>query len=268
MPTLNCNGVTVNYHDVGSGAPVVLIHCSSSSHRQWRGLWELLQSDHRIIALDMLDWGGTDAWPAGRPLLLEDEVALIHEIIMDIEGEINLVGHSYGGTIAYYFAQKSPDKINRLTLIEPMLGWMLDAKIDQEVYEEIYGVANYFWESYSAGKAVEGIEHYFDYWNGQGAWGSLDDGLAKYVLAGAAKNFHEFDAIFKGGKDLPSPESFSKPTLLIAGAETKRPTLRIVENLEMRFPDVRKKLIKGAGHMSPITHSDQVNAHIQAFLKF
>ena len=267
MPAIQVDGVTVNYHDIGSGDPVVLIHCSSSSHRQWRSLWELLQDNHRVIAIDMLDWGGTDAWPADRPSLLQDEAAIVREVIKDIDGEINLVGHSYGGTIAYHLAQKSPDLIKSLTLVEPMLGWILDTKSDQDAYEEIQSVAEYFWKNFTAGKAEEGIEHYFDYWNGQGAWQSLEDGLRKYVLAGAQKNVYEFEVIFEGGKDLASPEEFAKPTLLIAGSQTKHPTLRVIENLESRFPDARIQLIDGAGHMSPITHSDQVNTQIQDFLK-
>ncbi|MBT4938042.1 MAG: alpha/beta hydrolase, partial [Rhodospirillaceae bacterium] len=80
MPSIQVDGVTVNYHEIGSGEPVVLVHCSSSSHRQWRSLWELLQENHRVIAVDMLDWGGTDAWSEERETLLEDEAALIREI--------------------------------------------------------------------------------------------------------------------------------------------------------------------------------------------
>ena len=80
MPTLNCDGVTVNFHDVGSGEPIVLIHCSSSSHRQWRFLWELLQDDYRVVAVDMLGWGGTDAWTNTEGFLLDDEIALLNAI--------------------------------------------------------------------------------------------------------------------------------------------------------------------------------------------
>ena len=57
MPTVVCDGTIVNYHDVGRGDPLVLIHCSSSSHRQWRSLWELLQGHYRVISIDMLDLG-------------------------------------------------------------------------------------------------------------------------------------------------------------------------------------------------------------------
>jgi pimeloyl-ACP methyl ester carboxylesterase len=266
LPTVVCNGVTVNYHDVGSGDTVVLIHCSSSSLRQWRSLWELLQNKYRIIAIDMLDWGETDAWIKTCENLLIDETNLIKEVISGIDESIHLVGHSYGGTIAYHLAMTSPTKIKSLTLIEPMLGWLLDPKKEAKYHSELRRVAEYFWEKYSIGKAKEGIEYYFDYWNGEGAWRNLDKGLSDYVLAGAEKNFHEFEAIFEGGKALSKPEYFKQPVLLIGGAESQQPPLRILELLEGMFPNSRSHLIEGATHMSPITHSDHVNLIIRNFL--
>lgn len=266
MPSVKVDGVTVNYHEVGSGTPVVLIHCSSSSHRQWRGLWELLQKDHRVIAIDMLDWGGTDAWSVERNTLLEDEAALVHELIKDVDEEVHLVGHSYGGTIAYHLAMTAPEKVKSLTLIEPMLGWILDPTADAALYKEIKDIAESFWQKFSSGKSEDGIADYFDYWNGAGSWETLDEGLAEYVLAGAQKNFHEFKAIFNGGMDLADPESFAKPTLLIGGAQSNKPPLRVIEILEDRFPDARRHLIAGATHMSPITHGDLVNPLIRDFI--
>jgi len=267
VPTKIVDGVTVNYHDVGSGQPIVLIHCSSSSHRQWRALWELLQDTHRVIAIDMLDWGGTDTWLNQEGSLFADEVALINAITSDFDGPFHLVGHSYGGAVAFHLAMTTPEKIKSLTLIEPMLGWVLDPVNDKVFYDEILGVAEYFWQKFEAGKPDEGIEFYFDYWNGGGAWDNLDRGLADYMLAGAQKNYHEFKAIFNGDTDLPAPESFLKPTLLMGGGSSNKPTLRMVDILATKFPDARKNLVPGAGHMSPITHNDQVNAIIEEFIR-
>ena len=266
MPTINCNGFYVHYHDVGVGEAVVLIHCSSSSHRQWRSLWDLLQDDYRVIAIDMLDWGGTDAWSRNNQSLLEGETNLIKEVISGIDEKIHLVGHSFGGTISYHLAMTAPKLIKSLTLIEPMLGWLLDSETDSRYYDELSGIAEYFWDKFSAGRATEGIKHYFDYWNGEGAWGNLDEGLSEYVLAGAQKNFYEFEAIFEGGKGLIPPEYFDQPALLIGGAASRQPPLRILELLEGSLPDSRKYLIKGATHMSPITHSSEINSIIRDFL--
>ena len=266
MPTIICDGVTVNYHDVGRGDPVILIHCSSSSHRQWRALWELLQGEYRVIAIDMLDWGETGAWSKKSQNLLHDEAEIIQEVAEDLGERIHLVGHSYGGTICYYFALTAPKKIKSLTLIEPMLGWLLESKQDTEYYQELFAVADNFLRMCSSGKPEVGIQNYFDYWNGEGAWEKLDKVVSNNILAGAEKLYCEFESIFEGGRELPDPEFFPHPTLLIGGALSQQPPLRMLEILENRLPNARRQLIQGATHMSPITHSDRVNSAIRDFI--
>ncbi len=52
------------------------------------------------------------------------------------------------------------------------------------------------------------------------------------------------------------------PALLLHGAETREPTLRTITILKAGLCDVRIAAIPGAGHMSPITHRELVNAEI------
>jgi pimeloyl-ACP methyl ester carboxylesterase len=160
----------------------------------------------------------------------------------------------------------TPGLIKSLTLIEPMVGWVLNPHKDSITYKELHRVAEYFWNKYSVGKVEEGIKYYFDYWNGNGAWDTLDSELSEYVLDGAEKNFFEFEAIFDGGKESFASKNFLKPVLLIGGEKSQSPPLRIIEILECQFPNVQKHLIEGAKHMSPITHSSKVNFLIRKFL--
>ena len=128
MPTVVCNGVTVNYHDVGSGDtcrshPLFIEFPPTMAFF----VGAVAKQVYRVIAIDMLDWGGTDRLDSNHvENLLVDETNLINEVISGIGESIHLVGHSYGGTIAYHLAMTSPTKIKSLTLIEPMLVWLLD----------------------------------------------------------------------------------------------------------------------------------------------
>ena len=67
------------------------------------------------------------------------------------------------GTISYYLAMSTPGLIKSLTLIEPMVGWVLNPYKDCITYKELHCVAEYFWDKYSVGKVEEGIKYYFDY---------------------------------------------------------------------------------------------------------
>lgn len=266
MPKLIVDGSRINYHEVGAGEKIILLHCSSSSHRQWKNLWNVFKKEYHIIAIDLLGWGETDAWRKDRDDLLVSEASIVSKIIGSAEDKIHLIGHSYGGTIAFYFAMMHSGRIKSLTLIEPMLGSMLDPRKNSVEYEELQSVAKYFWESHSRGQSEKGIQKYFDYWNGEGAWLGLDENLASYVLAGADKNFYEFHVIFDERLGRFNVENFKQPVLLLGGKKSTAPPLQILKILDKRFPQSESFLVDGASHMSPITHWEQVNSMIEGFI--
>jgi lipase len=79
----------------------------------------------------------------------------------------------------------------------------------------------------------------------------------------------EFAAIESQITDDLSPyRALRVPTLLLYGEKTRAPAKAVVRLLTDTLPLVRSQAIPGAGHMSPITHRDQVNAlvleHIRA----
>ena len=91
--------------------------------------------------------------------MLASEASIVSKIIGSAEDKIHLIGHSYGGTIAFYFAMMHADRIKSLTLIEPMLGSMLDPRKNSVEYEEVHSVAKYFWENHSRGQAEKAFKN-------------------------------------------------------------------------------------------------------------
>ncbi len=62
-----------------------------------------------------------------------------------------------------------------------------------------------------------------------------------------------------GGLDLP--------TLMLCGTQTRGPVGAVTRLLAETIPGARLETIAGAGHMSPVTHAEQVNAAIAAHLR-
>src|SRR6185295_18102134 len=82
---------------------VIALHCSLGSGRQWTRLAEALGDGFDVIAPDLSGYGRN----IGRPLLpmtLADEAALIGDQIAHAKGPLHLVGHSYGGAVAFKMA--------------------------------------------------------------------------------------------------------------------------------------------------------------------
>lgn len=117
---ITAGGIATNYHDVGSGAPVLLIHGSGPGVTAWAN-WRLvlpeLGKTCRAIAPDMVGFGYTER-PAGVEYGVDGWVA--HAIgLLDALGieQTDLIGNSFGGAIALALAIRHPQRVRRLVLM-------------------------------------------------------------------------------------------------------------------------------------------------------
>src|SRR5689334_14597837 len=119
MLTIQVSGSRIQYLELGSGEPVVLLHSSGSSSAQWHALAERLSERYRVIAPDLYGSGGTAPWPGDRPFYLECEAEIVLGLLEHIDEPAHLVGHSYGGAVALHVARLRGDLVRSLALMEP-----------------------------------------------------------------------------------------------------------------------------------------------------
>ena len=84
-------------------ACVVALHCSLGSGRQWKTLADELGREHPFFAPDISGYGANGC-ALDLPLTLAEEVRCLSSALNDAKGPIHLVGHSYGGAIAFKIA--------------------------------------------------------------------------------------------------------------------------------------------------------------------
>jgi pimeloyl-ACP methyl ester carboxylesterase len=126
--TARVNGVTVSYATGGAGPAVVLVHGYPQTWYMWRKVMPALAGQYTVIAPDLRGSGGSDA-PAtgyGKAGLAED----IHQLLLALgqAGEVSVVGHDIGGTVAYAYAAAHRDSVRRLAVIEA-------PQIDESLYQ-------------------------------------------------------------------------------------------------------------------------------------
>jgi pimeloyl-ACP methyl ester carboxylesterase len=112
-------GGTLHVRVIGTGKPVLLLHGFPDSSLGFRDLCEALAAQgFRAIAPDLLGYGLSDK-PAGlepyrSAAALEDLAALArwtgHE-------KVAVLGHDWGGTLAYCFASEHPELVSKLVVI-------------------------------------------------------------------------------------------------------------------------------------------------------
>jgi pimeloyl-ACP methyl ester carboxylesterase len=114
-------GMQVHLRDQGrrdDPLPLLLIHGTSASLHTWEGWVEQLQSERRLISVDLPGFGLTGPDPAGD-YRIERYVDFIDAVLNELELEqAVLVGNSLGGWIAWEYALAQPGRVYSLILID------------------------------------------------------------------------------------------------------------------------------------------------------
>nr|1IUN_A Chain A, meta-Cleavage product hydrolase [Pseudomonas fluorescens]1IUN_B Chain B, meta-Cleavage product hydrolase [Pseudomonas fluorescens]1IUO_A Chain A, meta-Cleavage product hydrolase [Pseudomonas fluorescens]1IUP_A Chain A, meta-Cleavage product hydrolase [Pseudomonas fluorescens]1UK6_A Chain A, 2-hydroxy-6-oxo-7-methylocta-2,4-dienoate hydrolase [Pseudomonas fluorescens]1UK7_A Chain A, 2-hydroxy-6-oxo-7-methylocta-2,4-dienoate hydrolase [Pseudomonas fluorescens]1UK8_A Chain A, 2-hydro len=113
-------GVLTNYHDVGEGQPVILIHGSGpgvSAYANWRLTIPALSKFYRVIAPDMVGFGFTDR-PENYNYSKDSWVDHIIGIMDALEIEkAHIVGNAFGGGLAIATALRYSERVDRMVLM-------------------------------------------------------------------------------------------------------------------------------------------------------
>ncbi len=270
MRTIQIGGTAVAVREAGNGTPVVLLHCTGSSGNQWRGIADSLLAGplaaarngrgYRLIMPDLRGYGASAPWSGRGPMRLADDAAIVRALAEEAGEPVHLVGHSYGGAVALMTALHAPDVLSSLTLIEPAAFFLLrgGSASDHALFVEIASVGERIARGLATGEYRAAMEHFVDYWSGNGAWRSMapqaHDILCRRIAA-IALNF----ASTTGERTpLEAAARLKLPTLLLNGTRTKPIARRVVERLMWTLPNATLREIEGAGHMLPLTHPSPV----------
>ena len=109
--------VTANVKVEGEGSPVVLIHGFGAALDWWDAITPELARNHKVIRLDLIGHGGTEA--PGSGYAIERQAALVKAVLdkLGISRTV-VVGHSMGGEVATAFTVANPESVERLVLID------------------------------------------------------------------------------------------------------------------------------------------------------
>lgn len=113
-------GVTLHVQQGGpeDAEAIVFLHGFPESHRTWREVAPALARDFRVIAPDQRGFAGSDK-PEGveayrTERIVEDLIALADALGLE---RFTLVGHDWGGAVAWLAALRHPDRIGRLVIV-------------------------------------------------------------------------------------------------------------------------------------------------------
>lgn len=247
---------------------VLALHCSLSHSGEWSGLAGA-RPEIEVWAPDLTGHGRMPAWVPGADHHAEATAlaqALAETMVDQAGGPVDLVGHSFGGTVALRLALDRPDLFRRIVLVEPVIfaaargssAWPRQMR-EHDQLEEI-------WHKEGARPAMEA---FLTVWGATGPAAMMSHAQEAYMLDRIGFVMELDEALMTDPMGLLAPgrlEGLDRPVLLVEGAESPPVIAAIHDRLAARLPSATRAAVPGAAHMVPVTHAPALARLVGDFL--
>lgn len=265
---------------------IILLHGFPESHRTWRHQIADLAEDHFVLAPDQRGFArsskpeGVENYTADKPVA--DMIALADRF--DLE-RFTLVGHDWGGAIAWMAALNHPDRVARLIIINAPHPFIFQRSMfddmaqreasqyirafrntDLEKHIDSIGLSAFFDGSFMRHTDFERVKDekpvYLEQWGQPGAMTAMLNWYrASTLLVPAMYETPERPAFLNG----PFPP-LKVPTLVIWGMDDKALLPVQLEGLEALVPDLTLRKLEGVGHFAPWEAPEKVTGAMREWL--
>ncbi|MCX6253706.1 MAG: alpha/beta hydrolase [Bacteroidia bacterium] len=263
----NVNGTSLYYEITGNGTPIVFLHGFTCDHRNWDPQVKYFSKKYKVITYDARGHGQS-SMPDTIPYSYADDLAALMDYLK-IEKAV-VVGHSMGGTPAFFYAFNHPERVLALVLAEGGAyisdTTLISPKNIQDYFSGLSYVNNVFQK--------EGIEK---------AKAAL---LTINPIKNAAENplsrdlmkamIHDYSGWHWHNRDPQksnpdgTPELMGKlktPTLIITGGLSHALIKQLVAAQNKYIPNSKKVVLSNSNHMLNLENPDQFNNELLTFLK-
>nr|WP_237219747.1 alpha/beta hydrolase [Sphingomonas arenae] len=282
-------GVTLNVALAGpaDAPPVILLHGFPESHRTWRGIVPLLENRFRLIMPDQRGFGASDQpqdkAEYGTDTILADLFAVADSLGLE---RFSLVGHDWGGAVAWAAAIKGDQRIERLAIVNAPHPVIFQKSLIED--KDQRAASQYITAFRTPGfeQAVEamGFDTFFD----KSFGGHVDLGIippeerAQYIAEWsqpgaltAMLNWYRASQLVVPPPVLPLPVPdwvlgafpvVRIPTLVVWGMKDKALLPIQLDGLERLVEDLRIVRVPDAGHFVPWEKPEAVAEALAPFL--
>jgi len=279
------NGIRLHYVTEGRGPLVLFVHGFPEFWYAWRSQLREFGRDHQAVALDMRGYN-LSAKPADLaqyrvPHLVDDLRGLAAHLGHE---RFVLVGHDWGGVVAWAVAIAHPQRLQRLVIINAPHPAIFDREIRENPAQQTASRYMLTFRSAEAeailaandyARLVEILSRdlgdrftaadraaYLEAWSQPGA---LTGGLNYYRAAGVGPPAGDGAPARSFGGDV-ARMTVRVPTLVIWGEQDRALLTGNLDGLERFVPDLTIERIPDGSHWVVHQHPERVNRLIRDFL--
>ncbi|MCX5736977.1 MAG: 2-succinyl-6-hydroxy-2,4-cyclohexadiene-1-carboxylate synthase [Proteobacteria bacterium] len=251
----------------GQGTPVLVLHGFTGSSASMSGVAGALRDRHRVVRVDLVGHGRSDAPQHVAAYRIERCVAQLASVLDALTiPRAHVLGYSMGGRVALALAALLPARVASVLAIGARAGFEDPAERTARVRDD---------EALAARIERDGVPAFVDHWMALPLF-ATQQRLGAAALAEAraerlANRAHALAASLRAmgaGAQPPLHTALSQrsvPMLLVAGAEDAR-FAAVARDLAARLPDARVALVPNAGHAAHLENPDAFARIARSFL--
>ena len=268
----NCR---IGYRRAGtSGPPVVLLHGAGIDDAtvSWRHAIDALADDYRVYAIDWPEYGRSTGSVAHT---VETYIDILDGFLESLPYErVSLAGISMGGGVALGYALSSPERVDRLALVDSYgLGGRLPNALPWKLLSQVPGMTEF--SKIAASVTTDNVRLVLDHLVADANGLSdefVEDAREKLMEPGSIRAFEEFqhnELSFDGRvatNFVDDLDDLSVPTLLIHGEDDPLVPLEWSKRAADRIPEAELDVIPNCGHWAPRERPERFNESLRNWL--
>jgi pimeloyl-ACP methyl ester carboxylesterase len=262
-PVTSADGTRIATFVSGRGRPLVLVPGTTSDHTTWRLLTPLLEDTVSVHAVDRRGRGASADHPDyAIDKEYADVAAVVDAAAAAWGGPVDLLGHSYGGTIAFGAALRTRN-IRRLALYE---GWPVPDVADRTIAPEVTEALD---SLLAQGRPEEMLESlYRDVVHLTDAEVAAIRASAAWParVAAAPTVPRELRAFSETAFDRALAAHVTVPVLLLVGECSPRDVQADPELVAAALPDARVSILAGQTHLAHLSDPQGFATALLSFL--
>jgi len=264
---ISTGGVELHALLEGDGTPVVILHGFTGSCASVEGIAEGLNDRHRILRIDFIGHGASDAPTEREPYDFDRCVDQIADVVSRLVGEpAHLIGYSMGGRVALGLCVARPELVKSATLIGARAGIEDAAERERRVRDD---------EALADSIEREGVRAFVDRWMALPLFASQRrlgaarlEGARRQRLANRAHGLANSLRAMGAGAQPPLHARLAgigAPVCLVVGDEDDR-FAGIATALAEALPHARIAKIPAAGHAAHLENPEAFLAVVRSFI--
>lgn len=265
--------VNLHYVSAGAGPTVVLLHGWPQTWFTWRSVIECLVPDFRIVAPDLRGLGDSSRPQTGydKKTVASDIARLMKDVLK--EPSFHLVGHDWGGAVAYALAAAHPETVRTLTILDVVVPRGDRASFSQNGnrWHHAFHLTEGLPEELTHGREDIYLGWFFRNF-GATPNAITDADMAKYIrcysMPGAMRaGFEYYRALPTDIADNNERPVLEMPVLALGGATSWGRRDEVLNSMRKLARNVTGGTIEGAGHWIPEEQPELLCTELRRFFE-